>query len=241
MRSRFWKRPWLAWSALLLVAIGFWLQPISYRVIRLCLLLSVVTLWASAVFLLRKKRNAGATVIALGIVLSASLCLPGRDVEVARLRAEYTEALRLYEGTPYVWGGENRLGVDCSGLVRNGLMDANMRLGFRTANARAIRTAIRMWWYDCSARALRDGYKSLTDPLFDADSINDISSDRIAAGDIAVTINGVHVLAYIGDGLWIEADPTERKTIVVRTPSTNYWFTVPVRVLRWSQLTETKP
>ncbi|MBI3986575.1 MAG: C40 family peptidase [Lentisphaerae bacterium] len=28
------------------------------------------------------------------------------------------QCLRRYEGTLYVWGGENRRGIDCSGLVR---------------------------------------------------------------------------------------------------------------------------
>jgi hypothetical protein len=67
--------------------------------------------------------------------------------------------------------------------------------------------------------------------------INSIDSSKLLPGDLAATADGVHILAYIGDKKWIEADPTERKVIVVATPERiNYWFGVPVYILRWQQL-----
>ena len=47
-----------------------------------------------------------------------------------------------------------------------------------------------------------------------------------------MTFNGVHVLAYIGNKTWIEADPN----IEVKTPARNAWFNMPVHVMRWRAL-----
>ena len=226
------------WCALLVLTLGLWLFPPTYRIIRIFFIISLPTLWASGVFLLRKRMLLAIALLSAGTVLLAFLCLPGSEPDRSRLREAYVNALKRYEGTLSVWGGENRIGIDCSGLVRNGLIDANVRLGLRTLNPNPIRSALSMWWNDCSARALRDGYKDLTTPLFKAESINSITNSAIAPGDIAVTVDGVHVLAYLGDNHWIEADPGVMRTIVVTTPTENRWFKVPVQILRWTQLLE---
>jgi cell wall-associated NlpC family hydrolase len=143
--------------------------------------------------------------------------------------------LRGYEGTRYVWGGENRLGIDCSGLVRKALVNANVSEGVRSLNPSALRTAISLWWNDCSARALGEGHRELTQHLFDASSINQLDFAKLQSGDLAVTDDGVHVLAYLGEGNWIEADPDMRRVLVLSVPSTNTWFDTPVRLMRWRQ------
>ncbi len=35
----------------------------------------------------------------------------------------------MYQGVRYVWGGEGLLGIDCSGLVRKGLVWSQLNLG----------------------------------------------------------------------------------------------------------------
>jgi len=164
------------------------------------------------------------------------LILPGSEPDQVRLRKEYISVLKRYEGTVYIWGGENKIGIDCSGLVRNGLIDANVLVGIKTLNPKPIRTALNMWWNDCSASALRDGYRNYTKTLFKAENINSANIDAMLPGDIAVTVDGVHVLAYLGENLWIEADPGVMRVILVKTPTNNPWFTVPVYILRWTQL-----
>ncbi len=53
---------------------------------------------------------------------------------------------------------------------------------------------------------------------------------------MAVTEDGVHILAYLGDKVWIEADPIYKKVIKVSIPETdNPWFNTPVYILRWQQ------
>lgn len=58
-------------------------------------------------------------------------------------------------------------------------------------------------------------------------------------GDFAVTSDGVHVMAYIGDQTWLEADPDVKKVIKVKAPSDNPWFSEPVNVMRWAQFAQT--
>lgn len=226
------------WWALFVITLGLWLFPQTYRIIRIFFIISLPTLCVSGILLLRKRKVLALALLSACIALVIFLCIPGSQGNPARLRNAYVGALERYEGTLYVWGGENRIGIDCSGLVRNGLIDANLRLGISSLNPRPIRDALTLWWNDCSARALRDGYKEFTTPLFKADSINSITNNMLAAGDIATTTDGVHVLAYLGNSRWIQADPGVMKTIIASTPSDNIWFTVPIHVRRWTQLTE---
>ena len=103
-----------------------------------------------------------------------------------------------------------------------------------TLNGGEVRKAAEMWWHDSSARALRDGYRGWTTNVISAESINSLDHSVLRPGDIAVTANGVHVLAYTGDNVWIEADPGAGKVIKVAAPSEdNSWLKVPVQVLRW--------
>jgi cell wall-associated NlpC family hydrolase len=170
-------------------------------------------------------------------VVLAFLILPGRNYNVTTLQETYCKAMLAYEGTHYEWGGENARGIDCSGLVRRGLVNADIWIGIKTLNPRLVRAGLNLWWHDCSARALLQEYRGWTSPIFGKQSINAISEPEIRAGDIAVTLNGVHVLAYLGDGRWIEADPMAKKVLVVNIPcKSNGWFNVPVKIMRWRQL-----
>ena len=57
-------------------------------------------------------------------------------------------------------------------------------------------------------------------------------------GDLAVTSDGRHALAYLGDRTWIHA--TSDVGCVAReraADSRDRWFVVPVQIVRWRQLT----
>lgn len=170
------------------------------------------------------------------VLLAGFLSLPGRSEDGEALRRSYVKHLRGFEGTRYVWGGENARGIDCSGLVRQGLVRANLERGFVSLNPRLVRRGLEMMWYDCSAKALSERYRGWTVVTGAGDSINVLSRDGLKAGDLAVTKDGVHVLAYAGAGDWIQASPGEGRVLSLPSPSSNSWYEVPVVTLRWTQL-----
>lgn len=154
----------------------------------------------------------------------------------AELRTGYVEHLKAFEGCRYYWGGESRWGIDCSGLIRRGLMDAMLSRGLRTLDPALVRQAASLWWNDTSALALMQQHRGLTKLLFEAESINSIDPARLQPGDFAVTADGVHTLAYTGDGTWIQADPFPGKVHSARAPADTGWFKARVKIMRWTAL-----
>ncbi len=63
----------------------------------------------------------------------------------------YVGNLKRYQGTRYLWGGENFIGIDCSGLIRRAIMDSYRDYGIRTLNGKLLRELLYLWWYDTSA------------------------------------------------------------------------------------------
>ena len=133
------------------------------------------------------------------------------------------------------------MGIDCSGLVRKGLVWGQLYHGLRTVNGRPIRDAITLWWHDLSAIALRDGFRGWTNELFRNDTVAGADVLRLRPGDLAVTSDGVHVMAYLGSQTWIEADPNVHKVIEVVLPTDNQWFEMPVVFVRWKWFGTPKP
>ncbi len=238
--SRLRKGVLVFWLLLWPLAAALTWEPVRDGPTRLLLVATAAALWAGAGFLLRRHRWPRAACAAIPLAAGGFFLLPARAPEPASLRQAYVAALRSYIGTPFVWGGETRRGVDCSGLVRVALVDALRRQGIATANAGLFRAALLLWWRDSTAAGLRDGCDGRTQPFLTAPSINALDPSRLLPGDLAVTANGAHVLAYLGDRTWIEADPNARvgdRVILVRTPSAdNAWFSVPVHVVRWRWL-----
>jgi len=122
----------------------------------------------------------------------------------------------------------------CSGLVRKALVNTHARLGLTTLNPGQTRKALDLWWHDASAKFMRDGYENRLRSLGEAPNVNSLDLARLLPGDLAVTMTGVHVMAYSGDGTWIEAEPDAGRTIILRAPSdTHLWIKTPIRLLRW--------
>lgn len=214
------------------------LHPVNGGLVRVAWLFALVAAMALSVVLWRRSRWVYAA-LALSIGIPATLlALPGRAFSRTSLRTSSVGVLRSFEGARYVWGGEGRLGIDCSGLVRQALIRASLEEGLSSLNGDLIRSAAALWWFDSSARALRDGYRGTTTVLLEAPSANAVPTERLAPGDFAVTSDGIHVLAFLGDHRWIEADPDLGRVVIVDTPTYNPWFSVPVHVLRWRALVE---
>jgi hypothetical protein len=166
----------------------------------------------------------------------ALMILPGRAVDRNALRNRYVQSLLHYEGTRYVWGGENRLGVDCSGLLRAALVDACWVEGIERGNPTLLRRAAWLWWHDESAAQMAADYLQVTERVGDAAPLKARPNEELAAGDFAVTADGSHVLAYAGEGRWIEADPYQMKVLVMEPGSTSPWWDVKVVPGRWRWL-----
>lgn len=143
----------------------------------------------------------------------------------------------MYRGVPYVWGGENARGIDCSGLMRRAMQDTLWREGLRKRNPALWRAATGLWWRDASAKVIKEGDGGRVRAMFEARDLASIDFNQVQIGDMAVTRSGVHVLAYLGDGNWIQADPNLAnggdKVIVCRAPTRNGWFHQPVVICRW--------
>jgi hypothetical protein len=229
----------VAWFLLWPILLGLHLYPIRLAAIRLCLLLGAFLVWAGVLVIFWNVKLLRWICVSITFIFIIGCFWPKRTGSSQELRQEYVRSLLAYKGVTYVWGGETKRGIDCSGLMRCGLVDADLKRGIATFNPSLLRAGFSLWWNDCSALALKQEFQNRTRLLFTSESINAIDEAKIKPGDIAVTSNGVHVLAYMGHKTWIEADPNEgvgHQVIEVQIPSRNVWFNTPVHVMRWRQL-----
>lgn len=231
------RRLYSLWCMAWFTGIISLIQPIGNGITRSMAVGAIISIWIGGIYLCWQRRNLRIISLGLSLMLSIFLLAPERPVLAESLRQEYLQALQGYQGTTYVWGGENHRGIDCSGLVREGLVQANLVYGLKSFNPGLVRRGLTMWWFDLSAISLRDGARGWTKKLLESKSINGVDRAQLLPGDLAATADGVHIMAYLGNSKWIEADPGILKVIVVTVPEpNNSWFEVPVHVLRWQQL-----
>ena len=56
-------------------------------------------------------------------------------------------------------------------------------------------------------------------------------------GDLAITKSGIHILAFLGGGRWIDADPSASKVRISTLASPdNVWLDSPMLIARWNCL-----
>jgi len=224
------------WLLALLALVLMILMPFRFTMLRGAMLAVIALLWLGGIYLLRRSRWSVLVGIIPIVALAGIALLPGKPVDGERLRGEYVHSLQALKGTLYVWGGETHIGIDCSGLIRLGMIDADVREGVATANPALIRTAINLWWNDCSAKALGEQYRGWTRQIAEVKELNDADYTMLRPGDIAVMESGVHTLAYIGDRTWIQADPLPMRVVTTTVPSKEGWFVQRARLLRWTAL-----
>jgi hypothetical protein len=228
------------WCCLWVVLLLCLLVPMRYTALKVGLVASSIGVLGLTLHLFWARplvRAAGVAVAFVAVAFSVFLLLPGRPYDKSALRTEYVRSLLAYQGTPYVWGGGNRLGIDCSGLVERALVDAYLKRAAITVNPALAREAVSLWWHNRSAKALGEGYRDDTRLLREVRDLNTADYNQIEPGDLAVLSDGVHVLAYIGSRTWIEADPISMRTITAAVPrTTDIYFSMRVRLMKWRTL-----
>ena len=222
-------------AAAVVVLLG-WLHPVNAAWSRLALICGAVTLVALSVLRIPKKPVCWSVIgITAGLLLWVLLG-PAREVPSDELKASYLKNLKKYEGVRYVWGGEGIFGVDCSGLPRRALRDAYWSVGMSHLDASLLRSAIVQWWFDSSAQAMSEGYRDYCVGSGVVGTLREVPVESLVAGDVAITTSGVHMLAYLGDYKWIQADPDVGEVIVVDSRSTkNLWLDTEVAIFRLAE------
>lgn len=220
-------------SAALLVALL--ILPLRTTMIRLAIVGSGAFAWLAVLVLTWRSIVLRAIAVFATLVIAGVVLFPGKhDLDAAELRARYVAQLLRFEGVRYVYGGENLRGIDCSGLVRAAMVEALARDGARHVNAHTVRESLRLWWHDTNAIDLGNGRCPFTRPIGSAEYRTLAADVALLPGDLAVTESGSHVLAALGDGRWIEAEPNVGGTHVFDLQGRfSYLANERVRFVRW--------
>jgi Ca2+/Na+ antiporter len=227
-------------TAIVIIAGGVGLiliiNPIRTTMLKAVIVLLVLILLLSPFVYFRKKLKIIIPLAVAYLMIAIFLLLPGRDYNTVSIRQRYIANLAANEGLPFIWGGESLFGTDCSGLVRKEFVNSLIYEGIFTLNPALIRKGLYIWRYDCNARALKDGYKDFTYQISSIPNVNATKDRDLMLGDLAVMDDGAHVMAYIGNNKWIEADPDKLNVLRITVPSDNPWFSFPAKIVRWSAL-----
>jgi hypothetical protein len=204
-------RPRLIFSLTCLGLLGLILIfPYRTTLIRAGMVALCCAAWAGLVALAWKHKALRIMVIiATGLFALLFVLTDSRTPDSNALRESFVARLKDYDGVRYVYG------VDCSGLVRAAMFRALVDRGLVSLNAGMLRSALTLWWRDTNAIQLGKGAKGLTLPIGDGSPRPMRAAQDVRLGDLAVTTSGSHVLAYLGDGRWIEADPDVARVQVV--------------------------
>jgi len=108
------------------VALPWTISPM--RLTKLAWLAAMGIAWAGSTALCWKRRRIRTGLLVSPLAVTIPFLLPGRAIDPAELRNDYVRRMGRFEGTTYVWGGESRRGIDCSGLPRRAYRDALLSL-----------------------------------------------------------------------------------------------------------------
>jgi hypothetical protein len=210
------------------------LNPVNSTLTRLLFTGAIFVGWLGLLYFFGRNRIARVFLIGIPVLLALFLALPGRPIDPVKLRSDYLEELRSFEDVPYVWGGESGQGIDCSGLPRRSYRNALLTQAWR-GNSKALLLYLSQWWHDASAKALSEGYRDNTVPLEVTGKMDSMDHSSLQPGDLAVSLGGAHMLVYIGEGKWIQADPGLGKVATLHhQKDKNPWFQGRVTTHRWS-------
>jgi len=213
------------------------LQPINRKFYNLLFILSWSALFVHLAYL--SSRAYRIIMGAIFFIVILFVVTPSRDIDYQRIHESYLKNLSSYEGCSYLWGGENTFGIDCSGLPRKAYRRALFSYSLQSFNSEALRLCISQWWFDSSAKAMSENYRFYLNPIAIEGTVKGLDTSLLEKGDLAITADGVHVIVYLKENLWIQADPFKRKVIITDSKSgTNSWFDDEVKIYRWTNFLE---
>jgi hypothetical protein len=228
----------LLWLALLPAFLVLWYFPYIDFPIRVVTWAVALLVLIGAVFFSWRNRVLSWLLIAFYGLAGLFFVWPShRPVDPPVLRSGYCAALKSYLGCRYVWGGQGYLGVDCSGLVQKGLMDALASRGLATLDPALMRESLSLYWHRTTANVIGKGYGGRTFTVTTCPNLNALDYSLLQPGDLAVTSGGDHLMAYLGSLTWIAADPGVGKVTMFTIPEQkNVYFFTPMRIVRWKIL-----
>jgi len=215
------------WLAACLLCVGIWLYPVGNEVIRwlevmltgLCILGAIILWWPCR------------WLLGLVGVIALFLLWPGRDYDRQALREAIAARLPAYEGTRWVWGGENFLGMDGPGLVRRSAIEGTALHGLRTCNPRLLRMALGLWWQGFPQKSPGPVIPRAVRKVTETPSLADLADRNLHPGDFAI-IQHEAVLVYAGNHTWFLTSDSLQRVVSTRTET----LPVPATVLRWRYL-----
>lgn len=85
----------------------------------------------------------------------------------------------------------------------------------------------------CSAAEIWEGCRGAMEVQQEVNTFTGVEDDLLQPGDVAV-FNGVHVAAYVGNGIWMDATP-EHGVSPLKLPvnQSDPWYRGTVRIMRW--------
>ena len=236
----------ILWNIILpiILLVGSNLWPVNNAICRVLMIVSAVYLLAFLCIIWVKsyKKHKRITIFIMIIILvffayMSIGSLFEDEATTLELRKNYIQELKHYEGVRYVWGGENMLGMDCSGLPRKALRNALLKTAFTNGNGKYLRYAIKTWWLDASAEALANGYQHYVTTDGTEGTVSNASEHHLSPGDLAITEDGRHVMVFLEEDTWISADPLQGKVIIEKPSiSHNTWFEAKVKFYTWCVL-----
>ncbi|SHJ96347.1 NlpC/P60 family protein [Rubritalea squalenifaciens DSM 18772] len=239
LKSRL-KLQTLSWIGLiggLILFLIIYNNPVNSKLATYLATAALATFWMSIIILTRKLRPLCSLLVIIPLAAGAIIAYaPMRKIKEDALRERYTRNLESYEGVEYHWGGETGKGIDCSGLPRKAYRLAMAEEGLIRANPALVRESILNWWHDSSALALMEEYRNYVKPLGIQGVLKELPTEQLLPGDLAITASGNHVIVYLGDDQWIQADPSAYKVHTLNAKKEqNPWFDTDVSMFRWSQ------